>query len=40
VWLEAARLDEAYDRVDVVPSARGSCLDQAARCMNPQALGV
>ena len=37
---EAARLDQAYDRVDVVPSARGSCLDQAARRMNPQALSV
>src|ERR1700677_1034780 len=37
---EAARLDEAYDRVDVVASARGSCLDQAARRMNAQALSV
>src|SRR3984885_7927102 len=37
---EAACLDEAYDRVDVVSSARGSCLDQAARRMNPQALSV
>src|SRR5271163_3673379 len=37
---EAARLDQAYDRVDVVPSACGSRLDQAARRMNAQALSV
>src|ERR1700727_1834937 len=32
---EAARLDQIYDRVDVVPSARGACLAQAARRMHP-----
>src|ERR1700722_17764365 len=37
---EAARLDQIYDRVDVVPSARGSCLDQTARRMNAQALSL
>src|ERR1700733_13718337 len=37
---EATRLDQAYDRVDVVASACGSSLDQAARRVNPQALSV